>query len=549
MEQSTPEVRLTLVQPNTPATKFSLRTPTITVGRAHDCTIPIRDRFLSRHHAEIVWSGATWVVRDCGSANGTQLNGRKVDEEIQLHPGDRIMVGDSEIVFEAPHDDSTSQLRAVETFGQATNLSIPLQTALEEAVSRQPERTRILNDLALELIEDRSMDQVFDFILDRVMKLLDPSRVALALLGPDKRTFLTVRMKRHDSGDSAELVISRTLLAEVLGEKRVITFFDSNVDEKLQLAQSLIAQRIRSAICAPLIVGEEVLGVLYLDFRFDKGEISPEDVRLIAQIARFAAVKLENARLREEAIAKAKMDEELRTAYTIQKKLLPSVPPEVAGYSFAGKNQPCRTVSGDYFDYVMRPDGRMYFVIADVSGKGITAALVMTGLATAFNIFTRTDPTPGQLLSEINATLAPKTAPNKFATVFAGVLDPATGTIEFANAGHVPPLVISGSEVSMLKSTDMVVGLFPSATYRTQTLTLGPGDSLVLFTDGITEATDKNDCELGFDPVVSAVKTMHRADAESVVQVVEETVSNFVGDATMIDDATLLVISRCGEQP
>jgi len=165
------------------------------------------------------------------------------------------------------------------------------------------------------------------------------------------------------------------------------------------------------------------------------------------------------------------------------------------------RSQPRTFASGDYYDVLVRPDGRVYFIIADVSGKGVTAALVMSGLATAFNIFTRSDPAPADLVRELNVTLAPKTAPTKFATLVAGVLNPEDGVIDFTNAGHVPPLVISSSGISRLGVTDLVVGLFPQAQYRNQSIRLESGDSLVLFTDGVTEAENVKEEQLGLDAV------------------------------------------------
>jgi phosphoserine phosphatase RsbU/P len=330
----------------------------------------------------------------------------------------------------------------------------------------------------------------------------------------------------------------------VVEERNVVSFVDTTQDDKLARAESIVAQNIRSAVCAPLMVGEAVLGVLYLDFLANRGAVTHEDVRLIAQIARFAAVKLETTRLREEAIAKAKLDEELRTAYVIQSKLLPAQLPEIEGYSFAGTNKPCRTVSGDYYDVVVRPDGRMYFIIADVSGKGITAALVMASVATAFNIFTRTDPTPADLVREMNATLAPKTAPNKFVTIVVGVLDPKTGLVEFANAGHVPPLVISKDGVATLSSTDMVVGLFGHAKYRNQTVQLSAGDSMVLFTDGVTEAENEGEEQLGLAPVATLVQTLHGTDAGAILEAIETQVQTYCGTAPSTDDVTMMAITR-----
>ncbi|MGH9419374.1 MAG: SpoIIE family protein phosphatase, partial [Thermoanaerobaculia bacterium] len=373
----------------------------------------------------IIIERGTWYVRDCGSVNGTMLNGVKLIEPTLLHPGDRIALGDSEVVFHS--DETTSQFIAIDTDSHATNLAISVD---DDEKMRSNEKTQILSTLALEFLADRPMSELFDFILDRVVFLLRPTRAAIALLGDDRISFANVKLRRLDATESNDLTISRTLLREVVDGRKVVSYFDTDGEgdnDKFARAQSIIAQRIRSAVCAPLLVADAVLGVLYIDFTSGRGVVAEDDVRLLAQIARFAAVTLERTRLREEAFAKAKIDEELRTAYKIQQRLLPNALPEIKGYRFAGANRPCKTVSGDYYDVVVRPDGRIYFVIADVSGKGITAALVMSSVATAFAIFTRSDPTPAELMRDINSILAPKTAPSKFVTMVVGVLDPATG--------------------------------------------------------------------------------------------------------------------------
>ena len=502
--------------------------------------MPIKDRFLSRRHAEIVHDDGGWLLRDCGSVNGTTLNGVRVLEPQPLRPGDRIALGDSEVLFN-PAADDTSQIVAVDTGRPAHNLTVAV-----DVDERGSERTQILNALAVEFLADRPMAELFDFILDRVADLLKPTRCAIATLdrGSDKLQFTNVKLRRKSNEQPADLRISRTLLREVVDGRKVVSFFDQGGDDAILRAESIIAQQIRSAVCAPLVVGDDVLGVLYLDFVGAGSAVTENDVRLIAQIARFAAVTLERTRLREEALAKAKIDEELRTAYVIQSRLLPAQLPAIDGYCFAGTNRPCKTVSGDYYDVVVRPDGRIYFVIADVSGKGITAALIMSSLATAFAIFTRSDPTPADLLREINVTLAPKTSPTKFVTLFAGVLDPARGVVEFANGGHVPPLVVCRGGVEMLKTTDMVVGLFANATYRNQSVALAPGDSLVLFTDGVSEAENAAEEQLGVEPVAEMLRTMHGSDAARILATIDERVRTHTGDVPAGDDVTMLALTR-----
>jgi sigma-B regulation protein RsbU (phosphoserine phosphatase) len=541
VHESKTRVRFTVYQPGLSPQQVTLPAENITLGRASDCTIPIKDRFLSRRHAEILNERGTWFVRDCGSVNGTTLNGVKLVETALLHPGDRIGLGDSEVVFHS--DETTSQFFAIDTDSHATNLAISVD---DDEKERSNEKTQILSTLALEFLADRPMAELFDFILDRVVFLLRPTRAAIALLGDDRVSFTNVKLRRLDATESNDLAISRTLLRDVVDGRKVVSYFDTEQNDKFARAQSIIAQRIRSAVCAPLLVADAVLGVLYIDFTSARGVVAEDDVRLLAQIARFAAVTLERTRLREEAFAKAKIDEELRTAYTIQRRLLPDALPEIEGYRFAGANRPCKTVSGDYYDVVVRPDGRIYFVIADVSGKGITAALVMSSVATAFAIFTRHDPTPADLLRDINETLAPKTSPSKFVTMVAGVLDPATGGVSFANAGHVSPLVVSKAGVEAMSSTDIVVGILPNAQYRNQSLTLGPGDSLVLFTDGVTEAENIAEEQLGLDPVCEMLRTMHGSDADAILETIDTHVHEFIGEVPAGDDVTMLAMSRCG---
>jgi serine phosphatase RsbU (regulator of sigma subunit) len=541
LHDSKTRVRFTVYQPGLSPQQLSLPPETITLGRASDCTIPIKDRFLSRRHAEILNERGTWFVRDCGSVNGTTLNGVKLVETSLLHPGDRIGLGDSEVVFHS--DETTSQFIAIDTDSHATNLAI---SVADDEKERSNEKTQILSTLALEFLADRPMAELFDFILDRVVFLLRPTRAAIALLGDDRVSFANVKLRRLDATESNDLAISRTLLRDVVEGRKVVSYFDTEQNDKFARAQSIIAQRIRSAVCAPLLVADAVLGVLYIDFTSARGVVAEDDVRLVAQIARFAAVTLERTRLREEAFAKAKIDEELRTAYTIQRRLLPDALPEIAGYRFAGANRPCKTVSGDYYDVVVRPDGRIYFVIADVSGKGITAALVMSSVATAFAIFTRHDPTPADLLRDINETLAPKTSPSKFVTMVAGVLDPATGVVSFANAGHVAPLVVSKNGVEAMHSTDIVVGILPNAQYRNQSLTLAAGDSLVLFTDGVTEAENIEEEQLGLDPVCEMLRTMHGSDARAILDTIDTHVHEFIGEVPNGDDVTMLAMTRLG---
>ncbi len=540
-----PVLKLTLRQPNSEASHLVLEGEKISMGRSADCNLPIRDRFLSRHHAEFLWLDGSWHIHDLGSANGTFLNGSRLEVTERLREGDVVMLGDSELQIGAPAE-STPRF-SVDDSNSGLSIAIPIKQIGDMTdTHRDPnaEGLKILNRLAMELIEDRPMSELFDFIVERVMHLMSPSRCALALLNPDSKSFSSVYMRCRTDSDSQDLAISRTLLEEVVVKKNVLSFNDVSQNENLAMAKSIVGQSIRSALCAPLVVGDTVLGVLYLDYLLTQRTIMESDVRLVAQISRVAAAKLETTRLREESHVKAKMEEELRTAYVIQSRLLPSKPPTMAGYRLVGVNRPVRTVSGDYYDFVERPDGRIYFIIADDSGKGITAALVMASIATAFGIFTKGDPTPAELLTSINQTLAPKTAPSKFVTVFLGVLDPATGVVKFANAGHTPPLVLRAGNVEVLRTTDMVAGLFVQAQYRDQSTTLGPSDALLMFTDGVIEAENASGEEMGHEAVCEVATKWYGNNAPTLIELLEKSVLDFSGNTPLGDDLTILALSR-----
>lgn len=522
----------------------SLAGGSLTLGRSPDCTLQLHDKFLSRKHIELRDEGERWVLLDCGSANGTWLNGIPVRSPMTLRPGDSIRIGETEILFGVTR---TDRLLAVDSTAQTTTSSVRLAEAIEKGKSskRAFERAQLLNKLAIELIEDRPLGELFDFILDRIVETFQPSRAALALFGRDTTGFDAIKVRRAEDDDVADLILSRTLLEEVVQEKRIVSILDTGLDARLSQAKSIIGQRIRSALCAPLLVNDKVLGVLYVDFLMGTRALDDDDVCLVGQIARFAAAKLDTTRLREEALLKQRMEEELRTAYVVQSRILPAQPPEVAGYLLAGLNRPARMVSGDYYDFVVRPDGRVYFVIADVSGKGITAALLMSSLAMAFNIVAESDPRPSELIRKLNAMLAPRLGPAKFVTLFAGIIDPSRpGEIAFANAGHLPPLHLNASGAIEAGDTDIVMGVFATSAYRDQLLLLRDGDSLVLFTDGVAEAENATGDLLGSEGVATALRGRRFEDADEIVNAVDMAVSSFLSGAEQHDDVTILAITR-----
>jgi sigma-B regulation protein RsbU (phosphoserine phosphatase) len=545
MEPVPPRAEVTVYSPLFSPARHPLQGAAVSIGRASDCAIPIKDRYLSRKHAEIVAVDGSWILKDLGSANGTYINGSRMECDHPLKTGDRIRLGDTEIVFEASEHHNTDRMFAVAATTASPTIAIPIHDISDHPEAQDVARLHTLTMLARELIEDRPMEELFGFIVDRVMEHLHPSRAAIALIGPDGKSFTKVEVRRQDSSDSSELMISHTLLSAMVEEKKALAFIDVSVDEKLSRAQSIIMQGIHSILCAPLIIGNSVVGVLYVDYLFTQRSISEDDVRLVAQIGRFAAIKLETTRLREEATEKRIMDEELKTASSIQRRLLSEPPSAVDGYTFVGRNQPCRTVSGDYYEFAIRPDGKVYFVIGDVSGKGITAGLMMAGLQVAFRIFSKADPDPATLVTQLNVTLRENLPQSKFVTLFLGRLDTASGFIEYVNAGHTPPLWLRKDGVTEMTESDLLLGVIGDAQFVNRSIQLAPGDSLVLYTDGVTEARNDQDMDLAPNALSDALRPMHGSDANALAVCVNDTVLAHVGDAENLDDdVTVVIVSR-----
>lgn len=541
MESTVPRAEVIIQSPAAAVVRQQLTAEGVSIGRASDCTIPIKDRYLSRKHAEIVLVNGDWVLRDCASANGTFLNGVRLDYDRPLRGGDRIRIGDTEIVFETS-EHNTDRILAIADTASKTTIAVPV-SEIAQRETADIEKQQTLTRLAAELIEDKPLDELFGFIAERVLLHTGASRAAIGILNADRQSFSEVEVRRQDRSDTSEVRISRTVLADVVQEKKALAFMDVGADEKLSRRASIMMQGIRSILCAPLLIADDVVGVLYVDYRVDR-TISEEDVRLVARIARFAAIKLETTRLREDAIEKRILDEEIKTASVIQRRLLPPPPVAIPGFTFSSANHPCRTVSGDYYDFVVRPDGRIYFTIADVSGKGVTAGLMMAGLQASFRIFCKGDPSPAELLQQLNEAMKENLPQSKFVTLFLGRLDTITGMVEYANAGHTPPLWVRGDEVRELSETDLLLGVVRRAEYTNRTLQLAPGDSLVLFTDGLSEAeNDAGQDLLGAD-LAARLAPLHGKTADAVTRSIDDFVQEHVGEAPLADDVTLVIVSR-----
>jgi serine phosphatase RsbU (regulator of sigma subunit) len=318
------------------------------------------------------------------------------------------------------------------------------------------------------------------------------------------------------------------------------------------------AHGIRHVLCVPLRLVRFVerpggpsdsrsIGVLYLDSR-EKGQLlSQPAITALETLAAEAAVAIENARLYRQSIEKSRLDEELRLASQIQQALLPQAKKAGGFFEAMGTSIACRTIGGDFFDYLEPPDNSVGLVLGDVSGKGPAAALLTAVLQGIFSAQTFAAIEPRDTMARVNRALLARGFESRFATVFLGVMAP-DGRLTYSNAGHNPPLLFTGGTVRRLETGGMLLGLFPQAEYEQETIQIEPGDLLVVFSDGVSEALNEAGEEFAEDRIREAVGAMTSQPVESVLQSLLSSVQTFTKGVAQNDDVTVLIVRYLGPE-
>jgi phosphoserine phosphatase RsbU/P len=527
----------------------------LVVGRAADAGLSLADPFLSRRHSRLFRKGAGLFVEDLGSRNGTLLNGNPVLAPTQVRPGDVIRVSNSTIRIssgepQAPRSvipeeslDGTIFRRAVEMLDRQ---SAPAPTSLrsEADLRRYAERLKLLNEVHQALGRSLELAQLLELILDRVFDHLRPDRGAILLREKDGE--LRPAARRSAAGGPEELPVSRSLIREVTEKGLAALVLDVRTDERFAAAQSMLLSGIRSLVAAPLLDPDGTLGLIVLESRLQARQFTEEDLELLVSLASVAALHLRNFALSLEAAERRRLDEELALARRIQMALLPSSVPETPGWALHGGNIPSRGVSGDYYEVVERADGReIVLMIADVSGKGMAASLLTVSLQALSTGPIEDGLPPEEICARLSRLLYRRTPPEKYATAFLGVLEPSTGLLRYTNAGHNPPLVVrAAGRVEELAPTGVPLGLLPGARYGAGEATLSPGDTLVLYTDGLVEASDPDGEEYGLARLREVCLRHRGLPCRSLAEALEEDLEAFVKGTPFADDRTIVLARR-----
>jgi len=502
------------------------------------------DAGLSRQHMVLEKKGDGWTVRDLNSKNGTFVNGVKLAEEARtLGPNDRITAGHLTIEFADKISPAANTVIFVDANAPSGAVSTTVATSLEGLLSDEKQieagpQMRALIRAGRELGGNMPLADLFNMIMDLSIEAVGASRGVLMTLEGEE---LVVRAARGEGFRISGMVRDR-----VINEKTSLLVRDARLDQAFAERMSIVQQQIRSMLAVPLQTEDRVIGLIYLDSPHFVHEFTKDDLNLLTVMANVAAIRIEHTRLAEVEQAEKLLARDLEQAAEIQRRLLPSAAPDVAGFDLAGYNSPCRTVGGDYYDFLTYPDGRVAIIVADVSGKGMPAALLMSSLQARVQVLFDDPQDLAALVTRLNRIIVGNSPSNRFISFFIGILNPETGEITYVNAGHNPPLVArSSGTVDRLESTGLLLGILAAARYEQSTAAFQPGDVVVLFSDGVTEASRVDvDEEFGEDRLAETLKEVSKDSAQSIIETVNRRVQEFTQGAPPADDITLLVAKR-----
>ena len=515
-----------------------------TVGRRVDKDLVIADPRVSRDHASILSEDGQFYVIDQGSKHGTFVNGVAVQRQ-KLERSDRLEFGVRDTVYVVfdPHHASTNTAR--EFLSQISGIKISTETSDLEKLTMFLDAARRLNSIGV-------LEEILVTLLDTTLKLTHGERGYVFLKTEDGG--LRLGAGRNAKGEPLldDKTISRSILEDAMKSNSEFLLKDTSEMLDLSGRKSVVAFDLRTVICIPLrkpqvqtgrerqqtAAADEVLGALYVDSRFASRDISEVSNDILRAIATEAASLIENARLVQAEEESRRYQQELAIAATIQQRLMTVTIPEVPFARLKGRNLPCKDIGGDFFDAVNTDDG-LSVVLADVSGKGVSAALlastlqgmVYTQLAAGWDLV--------EIVSAVNRYFTHKHIGEKYATLVIARIR-RDGELEYVNCGHVPPLLVCNKEVIRPTHGNLPVGLLGDATYESDRFSLHAGDKLILVTDGVTEA-ENSDGEFFDNPRLDAV-----AAKGGSMEDVFSAVAAFCGGVPLNDDCTVVELVYAG---
>ncbi len=526
----------------------------VVIGRSTRAGLTISDRSLSRLHARLFRSGESWFVEDLGSRNGTFIDQVRTEGETRIHLGQTVALGGSKVKLMGGRrlDNGQDLMDGHTVFRSADALleSGPMlsdRTDTDEAAEAEQspavDRLRLLIDVHKALGRSVDLQELLDIILDSVFDYLKPEDGAIFLVSEGGYTRVAGRSVQGEPDSLA----SSSLIKEVVEGRQAALVLDVRDDERFNQAQSMIMSGLRSILAAPLLDGNRALGLIVLGSTRGARAFDEDDMELLVSMASVAAMRISNVRLAEEAAERRVMEKEVALGRRIQMALLPDHLPDPDGWEIHAGNLPSRGVSGDIYKVFERDDGEtLVILVADVSGKGIAAALLTASLE-ALSAGPLEEGAPlDDCCRRVSQLLYERTPPEKFATAFIAEVELSSGRIRYVNAGHNPGLVLRvGGEAEWLGSCGVPLGLLPEAEYTVGEFEMSPRDVLMVYTDGLTEASNPDGEEFEEVRLKGSALTSRLKPLKEMARHIEEELDRFTAGEPYADDRTLVLLRRC----
>src|SRR5215211_6715474 len=441
----------------------------ITIGRSARNDVCVPDPFASRVHAEVRREGDGYVLQDLGSANGTYYNGSRLDQPVALTHGSRIQIGETEIVFKdqatAPQlpattiEDNAPLPEATIAFDSAQHTTNGLLESIEAARTQQssssgrfdvatimPHRSgstpkaaavaadhgdllALISKVGVTLLASATLDETLRQVALLVFDAVPAERCLIMLREPTEGGELKIRAAemRDRRPEVGEVRVGRTIVEEVVNQGRSVLTSDAQHDPRFK-SNTVTFQGIRSVLAVPLGVGDRIFGMIYADSPLATSRFSEDHLKVLTTLGSVAAIRVENTRLIEEHLEQQSFERELQLAREIQQRFQPTAPPPVPGFELQGISFPSYEIGGDYYDFITCGDGRLVIALGDVSGKGTSAALLMSSLHAAVHAQVASCRPITESISAVNRYLADNTPANRFVTLFYAELDPLSGS-------------------------------------------------------------------------------------------------------------------------
>ncbi len=544
---------LHIVQAEGEPFEYELEVDSLVIGRSSRCDLAVADRCLSRQHIRIYKSDDDWLVEDMGSRNGTRVNGEMISGPTPIAPGDVIDASMSRITFgggggaqqqEGSQTESHTIFRAASEIISETEREFarPADSGTEE-LRQAAAQLKVLYDVHHALDQATTAEELLDHVLERVFVHLRPQHGAIFLKDEDNLVRASSRSLVTGTDEFPE---STSLASEVIGKGLAALVQDTSTDARFDRAESLIDAGVRTLVAAPLLTPEGAIGMIVLSSTLAARIFGESDMELLTVVASATGLRLRNLALAEEAAERKRFEQEVTLARRIQVALLPAETPQIAGLEVHGGNIPSRGVSGDYYQVVERPEtNEVAVIIADVSGKGIGASLLTFYVDALVIAYLGENLEPAEIFNRISPQMNAKTPVESFATAFLGIFSIDTGELRYASAGHDPTLLVrSDNDLELLMPTGMPLGLMPEAVYTSAEASLEVGDSLVLYTDGITEAANPEQEEFGRERLVEVCGKHRSEPPKELARSIEKVVDAFVDGVPYHDDRTLVIVRR-----